>query len=155
MKSLLIAALFFFPLLPANADRMDDSLETMFKVTEVERLTEESINLMVEQEAARSPEIKKIKPEFRQFMLENVSWPAIKAEAKKIYRQHFTYDEIDSITKFYESSAGKKALQVLPQITAQGMAIGQQRVKDKLPAFLKSIREKSKKESQKQKPENQ
>lgn len=41
-----------------------------------------------------------------------------------VYVKHFTIDEMQAIITFYKTSAGKKYLQKLPEITQESMAAG-------------------------------
>jgi hypothetical protein len=41
-----------------------------------------------------------------------------------LYNEYFTNDEIKGLIQFYESPVGKKAIQVLPEITKKGMRRG-------------------------------
>ena len=41
-----------------------------------------------------------------------------------LYNQYFTNDEIKGLIQFYESPVGRKAIQVLPAITQEGMKRG-------------------------------
>lgn len=43
----------------------------------------------------------------------------------KVYRKHFTQQEINSLIAFYQTDLGKKAISVLPQITQEAMVYGQ------------------------------
>ncbi len=42
----------------------------------------------------------------------------------KTYRKYFTQDEINSLIAFYETDLGKKAIQLLPQLTQEAMQYG-------------------------------
>jgi hypothetical protein len=57
-----------------------------------------------------------------------------------VYDKHLSHAEIQDIAKFYESSAGKKLVSVLPAITQESMAAGQAwgtRIGEKVAARLK------------------
>src|SRR4029078_10805857 len=41
-----------------------------------------------------------------------------------LYNEYFTNDEIKGLIRFYESPVGKRAIQVLPEITQKGMRRG-------------------------------
>ena len=43
-----------------------------------------------------------------------------------IYDKHFSLEEIDGLTKFYQTPLGKKAISVLPQIVLETQAAGRQ-----------------------------
>ena len=42
-----------------------------------------------------------------------------------IYRDHFNYDEIRSLTKFYKTSAGQKYAREFPLVVLEGLAAGE------------------------------
>lgn len=46
--------------------------------------------------------------------------------AVPIYDKHFSTEEIDGLTKFYQTPLGKKAISVLPQIVLETQAAGRQ-----------------------------
>jgi hypothetical protein len=43
----------------------------------------------------------------------------------KMYRGHFSVDEIRKLTEFYQTSLGKKTLDILPQLMQQGQEAGE------------------------------
>jgi hypothetical protein len=126
-------------------DDMDASLSRLFKALQMEKMQDATIVAMVNMQSQQNPNIQKIKPEFLAFLKENLSWKAIEPDVKSIYRKSFTADEIDELVKFYETPVGKKATSLIPELTAEGARIGQTRIKEKMPAFIKSIQAKYKK----------
>ncbi len=50
---------------------------------------------------------------------------------------YYTQEELVAIVAFHKSPAGKKMLQVLPQVMADSMKLTQARVQERLPAALK------------------
>ena len=61
--------------------------------------------------------------------------------AVPIYDKHFSTEEIDGLTKFYQTPLGKKAISVLPQIVletqAAGRQLGEQIGRDSMTEVLK------------------
>jgi len=43
-----------------------------------------------------------------------------------VYAKHFTHQEIRDLVAFYQTDTGRKAMQVLPQIVAESMTLGQE-----------------------------
>jgi hypothetical protein len=43
-----------------------------------------------------------------------------------VYARHFSLDEIQELTRFYESSVGKRFVQMLPQVIQESQIIGEQ-----------------------------
>lgn len=42
-----------------------------------------------------------------------------------IYAKYLTHEEVKEMTAFYRTRTGKKLISVMPQITAEAMAVGQ------------------------------
>lgn len=66
--------------------------------------------------------------------LPDAFWEGVKAEFKAddlinmvvpIYAKHLSHDDVKALISFYESPAGKKMIQVQPQIMSESMAVGQ------------------------------
>lgn len=66
--------------------------------------------------------------------------PIFMVEAAKIYTRYFTADEMRAITAFYQTPAGKKSIKVLPQLTVEGMQLGQKWAQAALPGVLADIK---------------
>jgi hypothetical protein len=52
----------------------------------------------------------------------------VKTEIQKIYKQEFTEEEINSIVAFYQTPAGKKALEKAPLLATKGIEIAQKEI---------------------------
>ena len=42
-----------------------------------------------------------------------------------IYEKYFTHEEVQQLLAFHESPIGKKSIEVMPQLMAEGMQVGQ------------------------------
>ncbi|WP_428249082.1 DUF2059 domain-containing protein [Ferrovibrio sp.] len=51
--------------------------------------------------------------------------PGLLDEIAKLYTLHFSADELRQVVAFYESPVGRKAIDTMPAITQQSMAMGQ------------------------------
>jgi len=54
----------------------------------------------------------------------------VKTEIQKVYKEHFTEEEIERITTFYQTPAGKKALEKAPLLATKGLQIAQQQINE-------------------------
>lgn len=52
----------------------------------------------------------------------------VKTEIQKIYKQEFTEEEINNIVAFYQTPAGKKALEKAPLLASKGLEIAQREI---------------------------
>jgi PAS domain-containing protein len=69
----------------------------------------------------------------------HVSYVALKPELVQMYKSNFTAQEINAISDFYESPAGQKALQKLPEIMQQSAQLGFAKVQQNLPELQSMI----------------
>ena len=70
-----------------------------------------------------------------------MSYESLKPEMLKIYSEAFTADELKEINKFYATGAGKKTIEKMPTLMAQGGQIGAARVQEnigELQAMMKA-----------------
>jgi hypothetical protein len=125
----------------AAAEPSDRSLEKLFELSEVKKLSEASvnqvnlmINSMVEEAVMRKKstperqnEYEKLLPGFSKklqgIVKEEMSWQKMKAAYLKIYRQNLSQEEVDSLISFYQSATGKMFLKKMPVITQDSMRV--------------------------------
>jgi hypothetical protein len=70
-----------------------------------------------------------------------MSWESLKPEFLKIYANAFTATELREINKFYATDTGKKTIENMPALMAQGAQIGAVRVQEnigELQAMIKA-----------------
>ena len=70
---------------------------------------------------------------------EQLSWGAIRDELVELYLPVFSEQEFDELSLFYESAAGSKLLQHLPELTRGSMAIARERVEQVLGPQLEQL----------------
>ncbi|ASK31842.1 hypothetical protein CEY12_17785 [Chryseobacterium sp. T16E-39] len=56
-----------------------------------------------------------------------------------IYSEYYTESEIDDLIKFYNTSAGKKMMEVTPLILKEGMKAGEKMGKETVSKLMKKI----------------
>ena len=91
--------------------------------------------------------ITELKKEMLSFFTEVMTYEEMEPEMIKIYTESFTADEMREMTKFYLTPVGKKSVQLIPKLTTQGMALGQQMVQERsrelqqriIPVFQKHM----------------
>ena len=75
----------------------------------------------------------------RRLLDEQLSWGAIRDELVELYLPVFSEQEFDELSLFYESAAGSKLLQHLPELTRGSMAIARERVEQVLGPQLEQL----------------
>ena len=88
----------------------------------------ETIVKLVDVQVQSNPQLKPLRKTMLDFFEKYMGWDSIKDEMAGIYTKHFSGAEIREIQKFYKTPVGKKWSKLMPEITAQGGAIGQRRV---------------------------
>jgi hypothetical protein len=87
-------------------------------------------------------QVAELRGEFERIQLEYLS--TVMDDAPVIYARHFSADELRELLAFYRSPIGAKALRVLPQITAESMALIMPRIQQvqvqTMEAFTKVLR---------------
>jgi uncharacterized protein len=81
-----------------------------------------------------------------------LSWDKMKTLYTQVYSETFTQEEIDGLTKFYESAAGKAFVSKVPQVMKKTMVLMQARMGPVIQNLEKSIQDAGKEiEAQKRK----
>ncbi len=140
MKRSILALALLLAASPLHAaEPSDRSLEKLFDLSEVKKLSEASINqvnlmintMVAEAIAKKKPspeqqkEYEKLLPGFSKrlqvIVKEEMSWQKMKAAYLTIYRQNFSQEEVDSLIAFYQSPTGKMFLKKMPMVTQDSM----------------------------------
>lgn len=69
-----------------------------------------------------------------------LSWSQIGPQLARLYAQAFTERQLRDLIRFYETPTGRKAVRVLPQLTRQGMMIGQRLARAHIGDLRRMIR---------------
>ena len=75
------------------------------------------------------------------FFQKHMSWESLEFEFIYIYSQAFTAQELKELTAFYETPTGKKTIEKMPQLMAQGAQIGAARVQENMQELQAMIKE--------------
>ena len=91
--------------------------------------------------------ITELKKEMFSFFSEVMTYEKMEPEMIKNYSESFTAEEMRELTSFYLTPVGKKSIKLIPELTTQGMAWGQQLVQERsrelqqriIPVFQKHM----------------
>lgn len=67
---------------------------------------------------------------------ERLSWDKLKPKFIDLYAETFTEEEVEGMVAFYRSPAGKAAIEKMPKLVGQSMAITNELMKDILPEMM-------------------
>jgi len=85
--------------------------------------------------------LRQYQQEARQILDRELAWEAIRDELIDLYLPLFSEEEFDQLAEFYQSPAGRKLMQHLPQLTRDSMAISRVRVEERVEPHIQQLLE--------------
>ncbi len=141
-------------LVAANARAQDDAAMKaaygLFDAMDSAKVYKETVVRIVDLQIQQNPQAAPLRKVMLEFFDKYMGWDGIKDDLAKIYAQNFTAQELKDLTKFYETPLGKKSAKLLPELGAQGAALGQKRVQENIGELQKMITEEMEKTKPKQ-----
>lgn len=156
VPTLLALSLFLAALTPSafSKEPTSESVEKLLAASNVQKDTEQAIaqielmmKSMMEQSLSKqklTPEqvkaFEKYLPQFgvevEKVLREEITWKKLKDKYVEAYKKSFTQDEIDGLTAFYRSDAGKAFIKKMPSLQQETARIAM----DRLPAITERIK---------------
>ena len=94
-------------------------IEQLFAVMDMEAACLQAANLTADQTIAGAPQLSGKKDEARAFFIKYMGYAACKNDLVKLYAKHYTIEEVETLTAFYKTSAGKKMAIAAAQIQVE------------------------------------
>ena len=117
--------------------------EKLFITMNMPAMFDKVVSETVDQQLATTPALTNSKAEVTAFFNKYISWTAIKPDVAKIYLAYFTSDEIDTLIKFYETTAGKKMAANSTKITQEITALIQNKVQPHVSEWNQLVTDKT------------
>ena len=143
--ALIVAIGMFSSSLYANTQTQQDPIEEMFVAMDAESTMDVIYQQMgsvferIQQQMNISKDeafiFEKYNAQMIEIMRTEMSWDKMKPDMINLYKQNFTSEEIQAITDFYNSPAGRSFTQKMPVIAQESMMIGQQMAMQAMPAI--------------------
>ena len=89
----------------------------------------------------QNPTLVPFKNVMMQFFQKHMSYESLKPDMVKIYSDAFSASELKELIAFYRTPTGKKTIEKMPQLMAQGGQIGAKRVQDNIGELQQLIKE--------------
>jgi hypothetical protein len=86
--------------------------------------------------------LRRYQQQAREVLDRELAWEAMRDELIDLYLPLFSEEEFESLAQFYQSPAGHKLMQHLPQLTRDSMAISRTRVEERLEPEIQELLEK-------------
>lgn len=101
-----------------------DEATTLLELTKTKEQMDQSIEQMIALQVSQNPELESLKGVMREFIVNYMSFEALKPDLVRIFTNNFTAKELQEINEFYRTPTGQKAVQVMPALLKEGADLG-------------------------------
>jgi hypothetical protein len=101
---------------PASIERL---LAVAYPEATHSQLVEQTLRMMVRS----NPMFGQAEPALRTFMGKHMSYAALRADQARVFRETYTEGEVQELTKFYASDAGRRFLAKMPAVMARSQEL--------------------------------
>lgn len=133
-----VGLMVFFPFAAAESDAEKEA-EILLNTMGMESAMDESMSQMLDVQLQQNPALAPYKSVMMAFFRKYISWNSLKPEFLKIYTETFSAAELREINAFYATDTGKKTIEKMPALMAQGGQIGAARVRDNIGELQQMI----------------
>lgn len=116
----------------AFADNANEEAEKLFNILGMESALEQSMSQMLDIQLQQNPKLTPFKDVMMQFFQKHMSYDSLKPDMLRIYAETFSGQELKEINAFYSTEVGKKTIEKMPALMAQGAQIGAARVQENI-----------------------
>lgn len=118
-------------------------VETLFKLTQMEKKIQESVDSVVQLQLRQNPQLAEHEKTMHQFFTKHIGWNALKNDIAEMYIRTFTEKELEAINAFYITPAGQKVIKALPQLVQERNQLAMGRLQNNIGALQKLLADKS------------
>jgi uncharacterized protein len=128
------AVVFLFTPMLVAADEAShhQQVETLFRLTQMEKKLQESVNTVLQLQLRQYPQLQKDSKKLEAFLQKYIGWEALKADITDMYMKTFSEAELEQINAFYITPAGQKVINVVPQLVQQRNQIAMTRLQNNI-----------------------
>ncbi len=119
-------------LFAADSNSHLQQVETLFKLTQMEKKIDESVDSVLQLQLSQNPQLLQHQAEMRSFFEKYIGWAALKNDITEMYLQTFSEDELKAINGFYITPVGQKVITVLPQLVQQRNQLAMMRLQQNI-----------------------
>lgn len=114
-------------------------VETLFKLTQMEKKIQESVDSVVQLQLRQSPQLAEHEKTMHDFFTKHIGWNALKNDIAEMYIRTFTEKELEAINGFYITPAGQKVIKALPQLVQERNQLAMGRLQQNIGELQKII----------------
>jgi uncharacterized protein len=139
---LLLAVTLSCPALQAAGnDSHRQAVETLFRLTQMERKINESVQSAAQLQLQQEPALAGKRDILVAFLEKYIGWNAIKNELADMYMQTFTEDELKAMNAFYITPTGQKVITIVPQLVQERNRLAMQHLQDNIGELRAALAE--------------
>jgi len=137
LKPLLAATTFILFSISAGLSVAEPSahqqqVETLFRLTQMEKKIDESIDSVMQIQLSQNPQLAQHQAQMRAFFEKHIGWAALKNDITAMYLKTFSEDELKAINGFYITPAGQKVITELPGLVQQRNQLAMMRLQQNI-----------------------
>lgn len=96
-----------------------EQVEILFRLTQMEKKIQESVDSIVQLELQRNPQLQADKQVIESFLQKYIGWQAMKEDIAHMYVETFSLQELKDMNAFYITPVGQKVITIVPQLVQQ------------------------------------
>jgi hypothetical protein len=116
----------------ADNEAQRQQVETLFKLTQMEKKIQESVDSVVQLQIRQNPQLMLHEKTIHKFFNKHIGWTALKDEITDMYMRKFTEKELEEINGFYITPAGQKVITVLPELVQERNQLAMMRLQQNI-----------------------
>ncbi len=114
------------------ASEAEKEAEKLLNSMGLEQVLEQSISQMLDIELQQNAALTPYKGVMLQFFSKHMSYESLKPSMLKLYAETFTVAELQQLNQFYATDVGKKTIEKMPMLMAEGAKMGAARVQENI-----------------------
>lgn len=116
----------------ASDSSQRQQVETLFRLTQMEKKIQESVDSVVQLQLRQNPQLAEHEKTMHDFFTKYIGWNALKDELADMYMHKFTEKELEQINAFYITPAGQKVITVLPELVQERNQLAMMRLQQNI-----------------------
>jgi len=115
----------------------------LLEVMKTDSNLQQAVDVALTAQLKANPALTNYEDVMRAFLSKYMSWEYLKDDLVRLYAEEFTESELRTITAFYRTDVGKKAVEEIPALMRKGGELGQAAVRAHLDELSEAIKKKS------------
>jgi len=114
-------------------------VETLFRLTQMERKINESVEDLLSAQIRQSPDLGRHQAAVRAFLERTIGWVALRPDLTAMYLGAFTEEELKQMNAFYVTPVGQKVLTRVPDLVEERNRLATQRLQDHIGELQREL----------------